>query len=213
MLRILYRVVIAIAVVILAWYCVGRVLSPWRAVHIVDAGKKTDTASRAVDQPLRVVAYNIAHGRGTGDSNWTDEGTRSERLKDIAALLRDLNADVVVLNEVDFSSVWSGHENQAEMIAEQAGYRYRAEQSNIDASVPFVSLRFGNAVLSHHPIVETEFIDLPGYAGWETVLGGKKRAMACTIEINGGSQIVIVAAHLDTRGDETITCRIGTGDS
>ena len=199
------RVVLALFLLVLAWYGLGRALSPWRAFRVVDAGEVAGgVVEQHLEDGLRVVAYNIAHGRGPGDSNWSDGDARDSRLHDIAALLREFDADIVVLNEVDFSSVWSGHENQAALIAQEAGYRYRVELTNIDVSIPFASLRFGNAVLSRHPIIEAELIDLPGYAAWETILGGKKRAVTCEVELPNGSRLCVVGAHFDTRGDEAI---------
>ncbi len=208
--RLVVRVVVGVVVFVLAWYGVGRATSPWRVVRVMDGGVGFEGASDTsldADGLLRVVTYNIAHGRGTGDSNWTDSDTRGQRLRDIAGLLREMDADVVVLNEVDFCSVWSGHENQAALIAAEAGYRYRVELSNIDMSVPFASYRFGNVILSRHPIRGAEVIGLPGYSWWETLLGGKKRAVVCEIELAGGEFIQVVGVHFDTRGDEDIRVR------
>lgn len=204
--RVLCALTVVLALIII-WYGVGRASSPGRAVRLIDTGAANNHVSpRQSDSVglVRVVAYNIAHGRGTGNSNWSDPEARDDRLHDIGALLRKLNADIVVLNEVDFSSIWSGHENQAALIAQEAGYRYRVELTNIDVSTPFAALRFGNAVLSRHPIREAELIELPGFAAWETILGGKKNAVACEVELPDGSRLCVVGAHYDTRGDEAI---------
>ena len=53
----------------------------------------------------------------------------------IAALLRTINADVVVLNEVDFDSTWTHSVDEARYLAEKAGYPFLAEQRNIDYRV------------------------------------------------------------------------------
>jgi len=204
------RVLLVISVAVLfvvGWYGIGRATSASRSIRLVDRGADPGVVStQRVDanRSIRVVAYNIAHGRGGSDSNWSDADSRSQRLLDIAALLREMDADVVVLNEVDFCTVWSGHENQAEIIAAAAGYRYRVEQINIDISVPLASYRFGNAILSRLPIHNPKVIDLPGYAVWETVLGGKKQAILCEIALNKGLSVQVVGAHFDTRGDESI---------
>ena len=205
--RLLLRIFILGILFIILWYGVVRLISPWRALKVVDAGQNAMTLTVEHDRPLRIAAYNIAHGRGTARSNFSDKVERRQRLDDIGKLLRELDADVVVLNEVDFSSIWSGHENQADTIATAAGYRYRAEEVNIDASLPFASLRFGNAVLSRYPIVEAEVINLTGFAGWETVLGGKKRAVLCVIEREDGSRFRVVGAHLEPRGEEAFRVR------
>lgn len=152
---------------------------------------------------IRIVSYNIAHGRGLAESNW-EGGTadvRIDRLDDIAALLRDFDADVVVLNEVDFDSSWSQSVDQATYLAREAGYRYCVKLRNMDFCVGVWSWRFGNAVLSRYPIADAKEIELPGYAKWETVLAGQKRALFCEIEI-GDMKLGIAAAHLSHRSED-----------
>ena len=70
---------------------------------------------------------------------------RSDRLREIADFLIEVDADVVVLNEVDFDASWSGHLNQAEFLASRAKYPYRVEQRNLDFRVLGWTWRFGNA--------------------------------------------------------------------
>lgn len=83
---------------------------------------------------LRIGAYNIAHGRGTADGNWSggDENERRGRLNAIAELITAADLDVVVLNEVDFAATWSYHVNQAAWIAEATEFPYWVEQRNLD---------------------------------------------------------------------------------
>ena len=53
---------------------------------------------------MRVLTYNVAHGRGPIDDNW--QGTAAEkrkRIHEIAKLLSESRADVVILNDVDFN--------------------------------------------------------------------------------------------------------------
>lgn len=151
---------------------------------------------------LRVATFNIAHGRGVAASNWqagTDQ-ERIARLDEIASLLRRIDADIVVLNEVDFDCSWSSHTNQARYLARKAGYRYRAEQRNLDFRVLFWTWRFGNAVLSKYPITDAQIVDLPGYSRLETLLAGKKRALSCEVAAEGGV-VRVVGAHLSHRSE------------
>ena len=60
--------------------------------------------------------------------------------------------------------------------------------------------RFGNAVLSKHPIEHAEVVNLPGYAAWETALVGQKRAVACDINVDS-AKICVVGAHLSYRSE------------
>ena len=158
--------------------------------------------STAGKETIRVACYNIAHGRGIADSNWSG-GTlkeRMDRLDKIGELLKKIDADVVVLNEVDFDSSWSHSVNQAEYLAKVAGYPFRVEQRNLDFRLLWWKWRFGNAILSKTPISGACVINFPDYRWWETLLAGKKRAVKCEVAFNG-SHHVIVGAHLSHRSE------------
>ena len=184
-------------------YGASRLLSPWRMVSlhsIADTGRPAMIPNKT----LRLASYNIAHGRGDGPSsrNWTGESRsrRLQRLDEIAQLLRNANADVLVLNEVDFDTSWSRGINQAEELATRAGYPYWVEERNLDFRFLHWTWRFGNAVLSKHPITSAQAIDLPAYSAWETLLVGKKRGVLCEVEV-GGQNIQIAGVHLCHRSE------------
>ncbi|WP_339911617.1 hypothetical protein, partial [Symmachiella dynata] len=90
-----------IALLVVGPYIVSRIRSPGRRVRVYgDSELSIPTAA----QPgmLRIVTYNIAHGRGAIDDNW--QGTNAakrDRIEQIAQFLAGTDADVVVLNEVD----------------------------------------------------------------------------------------------------------------
>ena len=119
----------------IGWYLVVRLASPWNAVKLITLNEKSPLNQADVKQELRVGCYNIAHGRGgrLGTKNWEggDRATKIDRVKQIGRMLKDAQMDIVVLNEVDFSSFWSGHFDQAKVIAQEAGYPYLAEQRNV----------------------------------------------------------------------------------
>lgn len=197
---------LAIPAVAAAWFIVVRIISPWQVVKAFELETVENEKTGANSSPLRVACYNIAHGRGgkLGSTNWEggDRATKLERLKQIAELLRNAELDIVVLNEVDFSSFWSGHMDQAKVIAQEAGYRYIVEQRNIDAAIPFVSLRFGNAILSKLPLSNPIFLDYPHPSRLEEILfGGFKDGVAATATLPDGQQVQIVAVHLSLEGE------------
>ncbi|MEM8943794.1 MAG: endonuclease/exonuclease/phosphatase family protein [Planctomycetota bacterium] len=181
-------------------YLYSRLLSPSRSLLVFSTAEAMAPADAA--SQLRIVTYNIAHGRGLAASNWEggSPATRHQRLSDIADQLINLDADIVVLNEVDFDSSWSGHINQAKFLADRSAYPYRVEQRNLDFRVLGWTWRFGNAVLSKYPVSHAQTVDLPGYSTWETLLVGKKRALACNLEF-GGQKFQLVAAHLSHRSE------------
>ena len=163
---------------VLCWYAWGRLTSPSRAVRML-SGSTGSVAAPAGE--FSICIYNIAHGRGQAETNWA--GDRERRLAAIGQLIAERKPDVVVLNEVDFDASWSGRVNQAERISREVGTLNRAEGRNIDVSLPFFRLAFGNAVLSRYPIVEARKATFPGFSTLETLAGGKKNEDVATFLI------------------------------
>jgi endonuclease/exonuclease/phosphatase family metal-dependent hydrolase len=182
-----------------------RLDAPTAAVSVL-GGVVGGTEGAAVPMPdaLTVVSYNIAHGRGSGSDNFNGEDaeTRAHRLDEIAAFLREQDADIVVLNEVDFDTTWSHGVNQARHIAEAAGYPHRVEQRNFDVSVPLFRAAFGNAILSRVPIIEASRIPYPALSRVEAALAGHKQGVVATLAFSDGA-VRVAAVHLSHR-DETV---------
>lgn len=196
------RIALILLAIVVFPFTGSRLASPWRCVSQFSSDlSQTPPVSHSEDG-LRIACYNIAHGRGLADSNWSggDYAVRSARLDAIAAQIRDSGADVIVLNEVDFESSWSGSVNQAQILAEKAGYPYRIEQRNIDFRVLAWTWRFGNAVLSRYPVKNVQRVQLPGYANWETILAGKKQAVLCDVEVSN-TPVRLIAVHLSHRSE------------
>lgn len=197
-----------VLVFIIGWFAVVRFISPWTVVKTFTLDSAKTNNSNTSIQTLRVGCYNIAHGRGGryGATNWEggNKAEKIERLRQIAHLLNSYRLDIVALNEVDFSSIWSGHIDQARIIAEEVGYPYIVEQRNLNMAISFVSIRFGNAILSEYPISGTTFLDYPNPSELiELFSGGYKEGVAAVVDLPDDSQIQIVAVHLEV-GSETI---------
>ena len=195
------------------------ILLPYAYIRLTSDGRKltrsdfpevenaagTGVYSNAEDgtpQSFRIATWNIAHGRGSGDSNWKERGeAKRKRIEKIAAEIRKFDADVVVLNEVDFSATWSGGFDQAELIAKQAGYPVCIKQANLDFGFIFGRWYFGNAILSRLPVSDQRVVELQPLAVWESQLVGHKRGISCTIEISPQQSLSVVALHLESRGE------------
>lgn len=201
--RVLLGMGLVVLAAVLGPYGFSRTVSASRALEVVELEVAVpETSIRTGGSSLRIACYNIAHGRGLANSNW-DGGTaqdREQRLDEIAALLVEFDADLVVLNEVDFNATWSSSIDQAEYLAQRAGYPHVAKLSNLDFCLAHRSWRFGNAVLSRYPIRDAHEVDVPSYRGWEAVLAGKKRVLFCEVEVRGRSHGVL-AAHLSHRSE------------
>ena len=189
------------------WYIASRLANPVTLVSTpTDEAALSGQRLKLSSTNLKVGFYNVAHGRGSryGAPNWGGGSAEEKagRMKDVAQFLETKNLDVVVLNEVDFESFWSGHVNHARLIASEAGYPYIVEQRNVNAAVPFLSLGFGNAILSRYPIRESHFVDFPSTSIWKDIfVGGMKDGVAATIELPDKNEILVVGVHLALDGE------------
>jgi len=153
-------------------------------------------------QTLRIATWNIAHGRGSGDSNWEQGGDeKRDRINQIAEKIRELDADVVILNEVDFSASWSGSHDQAQQIAKKSGYPICVKQANLDFGFLLGRWYFGNAILSRLPVADCKVVELQPLNEWESWLVGYKRGLSCTIVLPDQSVVSVVGLHLESRGE------------
>ncbi len=191
-------------------YLWSRAMSLFRRVQTIETAQidaPKPASDGGLNSTLRIVAYNIAHGRGATDSNLTERGSeKSARISRIAQFLTEIKADVVVLNEVDFDSTWSGGQNQAEAIAREAGFRYRVEQRNMDFRLIYGSWKSGNAILSKYPISDTELVEYPAFKSWEPWICSAKCGCVCTIRFDGRA-IRVVAVHTEVRSESV---RVGS---
>lgn len=183
-----------------------RITAADRAISLSLHATPQDPLS-ARDHPLRIATLNIAHGRGArlGSSNWTDEDSpqRRERLTQIGQLLARYNLDIVVLNEVDFDSMWSHHLDQAAAIAQAGGFQHIVRQSNFDVYSFIVRLRFGNAVLSKFRVIRAEHRPLPPFSWIENALAGNHDSLFVELEVSKSQRLGVWAVHLEVRDEET----------
>ncbi|MFZ2087989.1 MAG: endonuclease/exonuclease/phosphatase family protein [Desulfobaccales bacterium] len=157
---------------------------------------------------LTIGAYNIHHGLGPKPFAWKKlaRPPRQElekRLARLADLLVETRPDLLVLNEVDFASFRTYHINQAAYLAENAGFPFWVEQTNVDAALFFWRHRYGNALLSRYPLANPRLVRLPGHGLWESVCWGKKDGLICSVYPSPEKFINILGIHLDHRLETT----------
>ena len=130
---------------------------------------------------VRVMTYNIHHGRGM------DERVDLDR---IGKLIREQNVDLVALQEVDKGTQRTDGIDIAADLAALTGMHFVFEK-NID----FQGGEYGNAILSRHPILTST------NRHYKMLRPGEQRGMlSATIEVNG-RKLIFVATHLDYRPD------------
>ncbi len=190
---------------VLGPYFFSRVCAPWNRLKLienVEVVKPVAGTDSVESESFSICCFNIAHGRGPTDDNWEESANQKPiRVADIAKFLKRLNADIVVLNEVDFQSTWSSNQNQATEIAKSAGYRFCVQQRNLDFRVAHYNWRFGNAILSKYPVSNIEVIAYPPERSWENWLVGCKRGVVCEVEIQKSFSIRVAGVHLEHRSE------------
>ncbi|MCP4707144.1 MAG: hypothetical protein GY869_00845 [Planctomycetes bacterium] len=186
------------------WYVQSRLLASYSCIEIVKI--KIEKESPPEKDFIRIACYNIAHARGGVDdaSNWTGNTTEqiTSHLQNIAAQITRNDIDILILNEIDFKSKWSRNLNQAQTIAQFAKMPYCLQQRNIDFSLPFLTIRFGNAILSRYPISDAGIIRFPAQSKIERIFAGNHDAALAQIDTPKGP-IAILAIHLESRSEDT----------
>lgn len=130
---------------------------------------------------LRVVSYNIRHGRG--DDKVVD-------LERTARVLRPLRPDIVGLQEVDERATRSGDVPQAERLGELLGMHHA-----FGKFMDFQGGAYGMAILSRHPILLVDPVTLPD--------GNEPRvALTVVTRLPDGGRITIVNVHFDWVRDD-----------
>lgn len=141
---------------------------------------------------LRVVTFNIAHGRGLQPIQGLTSRRKIRRnLTAIADLLKQLDPDVVALQEIDEDSSWAGRFNHLEHLREELGYKHAVFGVNNRRS-GLLRLNYGNAFLSRFPVTFSE----------NTAFGrrkiGEKGFLFAEVDV-GGARVPLVNMHLHYR--------------
>lgn len=141
---------------------------------------------------LRLVTFNIAHGRGLSPlpGLTTAQRIRLKLLK-IAELLVELRADVVALQEIDQCSRWAGNFDQLEFLREAAGFPHAAWGISARRA-GLLNFCYGNALLSRHPIVASESV------GFGRGRVGDKGFLFAELDVSG-RRVPLVNLHLHYR--------------
>ena len=177
----------------------------------------------ATDAPLRVVTYNLHSGLGSRFALWRSRRAVEANLRAVAETIlaaapAEAPVDVVALNEVDFGSRRSGNFDQAAFVADAlaaaTGHAYEVLRGETwRRTLPGLEVRFGNALLVRHPVVQARacLLDgsercvsaddgaLPslrarGFRAW--LLHEPRGVIQATVRTPGGL-VDVLATHLD----------------
>ena len=138
--------------------CSSATLLPWAT----DAVMSTPLPVRDGAPRLRVASYNVHSGLGSGFAVRRSRAAVEQNLRAIATAIAGAGAppDAIALNEVDFAARRSGGFDQAAFLAGElartTGMAYEvAALETWRRTLPGFEVRFGNALLVRHPVVES----------------------------------------------------------
>src|SRR4029077_21025667 len=131
------------------------------------------------DRPrFRIATYNTHKCRGM------DGRIRPARVADV---LRELDADLIALQEVVSLSGGGKEQNQGKYLADAGGYQFRMGETR-----RWRGAAYGNVVLSRFPVKEVQVYDL-------TASPREPRGcIRCDVEIAPGKMVHVFNVHLGT---------------
>ena len=167
------------------------------------ADARNTAASEARDGRLRIMTFNIAHGRGDSFHQLLQRSTTTlANLDSIATLLRDSGAHVVALQEADAPSFWSGNFNHIDHLADNAAFSRSVHGLHVDG----MGLAYGTALMARLDLRDPQAITFdPGLSAVP------KGFVVSTISWPGNADVDVdvVSVHLDhasaaTRGKQAL---------
>ncbi|MEK6864004.1 MAG: endonuclease/exonuclease/phosphatase family protein, partial [Nanoarchaeota archaeon] len=225
------RIYYGIAVIL----AIGTIIAAVPLLNALFSSKKAETGivnpladnSYEPSTEVKVLSYNMAHCRGKYDFYGKEPGMNEldmhlsikspsqvyKCLDDFAELIKKENADVVLLQEVDKSSVWSYGIEFMPYIAEKTGLGYYAYGTKHDLMVfPYyrksdgrsiygLYYEFGNAVLSKYPIVNADNKGF-GEKGFTQWISGGARYVNAVIDVKG-KPVRVISTHFERGLTET----------
>lgn len=163
-------------------------------------------------QKLNIVSWNIAWGYGMGSEGTNYEPKDKDHFKftldSMAEVLKDMDADIVLLQEVDFDSSKSHNIDQVKYLSEKLGMNRAYAVSWNHKYIPFPywppSNHFkqvvsGGAILSKYKINSTTTKLWPkpeSNAWWYNLFYLYRYTQTATINL-GSKQITVVNSHLE----------------
>ncbi|HUG09936.1 MAG TPA: endonuclease/exonuclease/phosphatase family protein [Opitutaceae bacterium] len=148
-------------------------------------------------QSIRLVTFNIAHGRGLVPYQGMVGSARIRRnLLKIASLLHKLKPDVVALQEVDFDSHWNYHVDHLEFLRVHAEFPHSA-MGVTNTRLGRRGLNYGNGLLSRFPIRSHATVPFG-----RAQIGGKGFLFA-EIDVGRSHLLPIVNLHLDYKSRDS----------
>jgi endonuclease/exonuclease/phosphatase family metal-dependent hydrolase len=141
------------------------------------------------EPPITVMVYNIHAGK---DAKGVDN------LADVAALMRGVGADIVLLQEVDRGTQRSGYIDQPAHLHRMTGLSF-----TFGRSLDYQGGQYGIATMSRWPILKEHLIPLTVTPPQERAGGSREPrvGLAVTVDARGGP-ITVINTHIDASANE-----------
>jgi len=147
------------------------------------------TSTPAAPRVLRVLVYNIHAGKDAGGV---------DNLARVADLVREVRADLVLLQEVDRGTRRSGGVDQPDVLARGTGF-----SAAFGKTLDYDGGEYGIATLSRWPIARHELIRLPVDPPQQRSGGSYEPRGAQRVVVRApGGDITVVNTHLDASRDD-----------
>lgn len=159
--------------------------------------ERNTAAKEAHDGRLRIMTFNIAHGRGESFHQLLQRSaTTMANLDSIATLLRHSGAHVVALQEADAPSFWSGNFNHIDHIADNAAYSQSVHGLHVDG----MGLAYGTALMARLDLKDPQAITFD-----PELSPVPKGFVVSTISWPGNADVDVdvVSVHLDYASETT----------
>lgn len=190
------------------YWALGTELPPFSQlpVEAMDLGQVVPPSDK-----LKIVSYNIGHGQGVKEQAWDyrDKATTEKQLTMVADAMKNMDADIFLLQEVDLDSKRTFHINQIEFIKQKTGHPFHACATVWEKNyVPFPYwpiahhlgyVRAANCVLSRYPLDNHERIlfakpeSNPFWYNWGYLDRGIQRVDALV----GEKKLSLLNVHLE----------------
>jgi len=146
---------------------------------LIFLGKTGSTQQDSIEnKTIRVLTFNILHGATTnGDFD----------LDKIAAVINDVNPDLVALQEVDFKTKRAKNYD----LVTELGWRTKMT-SLFGKAMNFDGGGYGEGVLTKMPIIASRNVPLPHSPNNEP-----RTALEVTVELESGDTICFIGTHLE----------------
>ncbi|UJH90080.1 endonuclease/exonuclease/phosphatase family protein [Antarcticibacterium sp. 1MA-6-2] len=153
-----------------------------------DLPPDNENTQEAVEETLKIMAYNIHHANPPSNPDLIDLGA-------IVQVIRNEDPDIIALQEIDVNTGRSGPGNQAQEIALALNMNYF-----FGRAIDYDGGAYGVAILSKFPLTEEYINRLPTQAG----TNGEPRILATAkITTSAGNVIRFGSTHLDAQGEAT----------